>query len=157
MSISGDFFRRGAESRGSEAIFEQKSSLARFGLFFSLPRDLAKKNQSFGLDHGRAFFKKWLHRVVLRGSESRGTKKVDPGSQNPKKVTFFAFFRVFLGSGEKVDFLGKLRFSGSGQDLGLRGQIWQDSGVWHGSGWILGSEVWIWLVLRVLALSLIHI
>ena len=95
----GENFRRGAVSRGTGAIFGQKSSLARFGKKKSLPRDLGKKKQSFGLDHGRAFFQKWPHVVVLGGPESRGTKKSLPGSGTPEKRVFFGFFRWFQGSG----------------------------------------------------------
>ena len=58
MSISGDF------SEVSRAT-ARKSSLARFRLFFSLSRDLGFFFGPFGLDHGRAFSQKWLHKVVL--------------------------------------------------------------------------------------------
>ena len=115
----------------------QKKTLARFRLFFSLSRVLEKKKKSFGLDHGRAFFKKWLHKVVLGGS--LGPESVFPGAagspgSGPGELRgsgrwlsehFFENFRVFNG------FWGPHRvWLGGGKSGVWGGQIWGLAGVW---------------------------
>jgi len=113
---------------------DEKKTLARFGLFFSLSRDLALEKKSFGLDHGRVFFQKLAHRVVLGGLRSRGTEIETQGR--------FAPVLGFLLRG--TDFSEKLtifvifwgRRSGSG------------AGSWLGPGWVLagsGPDLRSWL------------